>query len=50
MLSVVRPKTINILGRTLKIEKTCGRIADMDFSEVIIEENVVCVYFIHNYE
>ena len=31
---VVRPRTINILGRDIKVEKTCDRVADMTFDEV----------------
>uniref|UniRef100_A0A915CR43 AFG1-like ATPase n=1 Tax=Ditylenchus dipsaci TaxID=166011 RepID=A0A915CR43_9BILA len=33
-ITVVRAKTIQILGRVIKIEKCCGRVADMDFDEL----------------
>uniref|UniRef100_A0A914C344 AFG1-like ATPase n=1 Tax=Acrobeloides nanus TaxID=290746 RepID=A0A914C344_9BILA len=31
---VVRPKTINILGRNIRIEKCCDRVADMTFDSL----------------
>uniref|UniRef100_A0AC34FS36 AFG1-like ATPase n=1 Tax=Panagrolaimus sp. ES5 TaxID=591445 RepID=A0AC34FS36_9BILA len=31
---VVRPRIINILGREIKVEKACDRVADMSFTEL----------------
>ncbi|KAK0424935.1 hypothetical protein QR680_008933 [Steinernema hermaphroditum] len=34
---VVRSKTLNILGRSVKVEKCCGHVADIDFEQLCIQ-------------
>lgn len=44
---VVGSKKFNILGRTLEIEKCCGRVADMHFNEVRISKLSMLVFIFH---